>query len=212
VAALRIIFGMAPIFLFGVLCPTIGFAAAAGVGVLVSIVVVAATARGGIKELPAAQGVLLALIGILGIVDPRADLVLVHYGPAIVSLTLGVFIVATARSAPFTAQFARATVPPELWHNPHFLAINTRMSAAWGIAIFVAGLSHVVAAQVGVEGAALALKIGLNQVVPVLALLGAAAYTKRAAAAARQRAVDHHMLGTADGAAHGAHEAGEVRA
>lgn len=211
--ALKIVLGMLPIFVFSLLPPLIGVGWAAVAGTATAAAVVAATARGGVKELPASQGVLLLIMSIIGFTsDAQTQAVLVHYGPAIVSLALGVFILATARSAPFTAQFARPTVSPTIWHNPRFVAVNTRMSATWGVAILVAGLCHVVGAQIGVEGLALAARVTVNQVLPLMALLVAGAVTKRMVTAAKALAHAKHLDEPPDGAAtRGAHEAGQVR-
>lgn len=222
--AVKIMTGMLPFALFSILAPPLGVGWAATAGLFSAILVVAATARDGVKELPAAQGVLLLGMAVIGFIsDRRTDTVLIHYGPAIVALVLGAFMVATAHTTPFTAQFARRTVPPEIWHSRPFLEVNRRISIAWGLAVLFQGVCHVVGAQIGVEGLQLALRISLNQVVPLLALLVAAAYTKRLAAAGQRRAQEHmaqeHIAPGSiaadpearERAAHGAHEAGRTR-
>ena len=35
--------------------------------------------------------------------------------------------------APFTIQYAREQVPPELWRSPVFLRINQYITAVWGV-------------------------------------------------------------------------------
>lgn len=82
------------------------------------------------------------------------DAFLVVYGRGMASFLLGPFIVATAASMPFTAQFARAPVPPSDWLSPVFLQINRRLSLAWGVVILVVGASHVVGAILAAQGQA----------------------------------------------------------
>ncbi|WP_226438036.1 MULTISPECIES: hypothetical protein [Rhodococcus] len=42
---------------------------------------------------------------------------------------------------PFTLQYAREMVGPELWHSPLFIRINYRITAAWALAFLVAAVA-----------------------------------------------------------------------
>lgn len=45
--------------------------------------------------------------------------------------------------APFTIQYAREQVPPELWHSPGFLRVNQHITAVWGLDFFLSALVSV---------------------------------------------------------------------
>jgi hypothetical protein len=49
---------------------------------------------------------------------------------------------------PFTEQFAKESTPQAYWSSPTFIKINRVLSAAWGVAIFLIGVSRVVAAAI----------------------------------------------------------------
>ena len=105
----KIAIGFVPFVLLTVLGNVLQFRWAAVISLAAAIVVIAVTARGGVKILPVAQAVILicfALLGWLG--GTSVDDFLAKYGRGAASLVLGLFIVATAASMPFTAQFARA--------------------------------------------------------------------------------------------------------
>src|SRR6185437_15926050 len=130
----------------------IGWAAAAGL--VAALAVVAVSAAGGIKVLPLVQAVILLVIAVLGFAaGPATVAFLTAYGRGLASLALGLFIVATAARAPFTAQFARAAVPEAAWHTPGFLRINRRISLAWGYTVLILGACHLVGAFLAVEHA-----------------------------------------------------------
>lgn len=41
---------------------------------------------------------------------------------------------------PFTIQYAREEVPPELWRSPAFLKVNQSITAVWGLDFFLSAL------------------------------------------------------------------------
>jgi membrane protein DedA with SNARE-associated domain len=89
--------------------------------------------------------------------------------------------VVTAASTPFTAQFARAMVPSSAWNTPEFLALNRRISLAWGYAVLVLGACHLVAAYLELHHIHPIIRLLVAWAVPILALLRVIAYTRRAA-------------------------------
>lgn len=182
---LKIILGFAPFVVFSVLSTIVGADWAAFAGLIAALVVVAATARGGIKIPPAAQGVILLAMTVLAFTGGRpVDAFLVKYGPGLAGTLLGLFLVATASTVPFTAQLARGSAPPEYWHNPEFLDVNRRVSTVWGLAVLVLGICHLAGAEIGVEGLQLGLRLAVNWLLPLFAFWRAGAYTKRTIAAA----------------------------
>ena len=50
---------------------------------------------------------------------------------------LAISAVSLAIRRPFTLQYAREQVEPELWNSPVFLAVNDRITAAWAVAFAV---------------------------------------------------------------------------
>jgi hypothetical protein len=178
----KIAVGFVPLVLFSVLVGWIPVGWAALAGLAAALVLVAVTARGGIKILPVAQSVILAALVVAGFLGgPFLDAVLKLYGRGLASLLLGLFIVATAASVPFTAQFARAMVPSSAWNSPEFLAVNRRISLAWGYAVLVLGACHLVAAYLELHHVHPVIGLFVAWAVPILALLWVIAYTRRVA-------------------------------
>ena len=189
---LKIVLGFLPFVAFSVLAHFLDVGWAAAVGLLAAAVGTAVTARGGVKIPPAVQGAILLVMTVLAVTGGRGvDAFLTHYGPGLAGVLFGFFLVATAAVMPFTAQISRETVPPEYWHSPRFLEVNRRISTAWGLAVLVLGLCQVAGAEIGDSGPALALRLAVNWVVPIVVLWQARNYSNRTAAAARQ-AVAHH--------------------
>jgi hypothetical protein len=142
---IKLVIGFVPFVLFTVVDNLIPTGWAALVGLVAALAVIAVTARGGLKVLPVVQAVILLVIAVLGFVGgPAVDAFLTQYGRGVASLLLGLFIVATAATMPFTAQFARAAVPPAAWHSPEFLQVNRHLSLAWGYVVLIVGVCHIV--------------------------------------------------------------------
>jgi hypothetical protein len=175
---LSIIIGFIPQVVFMILVNwlTLGGAAAAGLAVAVVIIAVTA-ARGGVKILPVVQAVILAAFTVVGFaVGSHPAATFEPYARGTASLALSAFILATCVAYPFTAQFARASVPPQYWKSPQFLGVNRRISTAWGLAVLAVGAAHLAAAFVG---GVPVLRILLDWGVPAYALYQAYSVTKR---------------------------------
>jgi hypothetical protein len=179
---LNIIIGFIPQVVFIILINwlPLGGAAAAGLAVAVALIAVTA-ARGGVKILPVVQAVILAVFTVAGfILSHHAAASFEPYARGVASLALAAFILATSVSHPFTAQFARASVPSQYWKSPQFLSVNRRISIAWGLAVLAVGAAHIVAALAG--GGAPVIRILLDWGVPAVALYRAYSVTTRAIA------------------------------
>jgi hypothetical protein len=59
---------------------------------------------------------------------------------AIYTLLAVLVTVSLIRRQPWTAQFARRVVPPEMWERPEFQIINMRLTALWAAAFVVCDL------------------------------------------------------------------------
>jgi hypothetical protein len=176
---LSIIIGFIPQVVFLILANWLPLSGAAGAGLAVAVVIIAVTAaRGGVKILPVAQAVILAAFTLAGfIVGSHSAAAFEPYARAAASLVLSAFILATSVAYPFTAQFARSSVPPQYWKTPRFLGVNRRISATWGLAVLAVGAAHLAAAFVG--GGVPVLRILLDWGVPACALYLAYSVTKR---------------------------------
>jgi hypothetical protein len=180
-----LIVGFVPLVLFTLLDGRIPVADAAALGAAAALVVVVAMiARRAVPILPIVQVVTLAAISILAFTGNSAtQIFLTTYGRGIASLALAAFMLITAPFAPFTVTIARAGVPRELWKNPRFLSLNRRISTAWGMAVLVLGLTHLLTATVSSSlrpFPTLLVRWGPTVVVVILALR----YTKRTIAQA----------------------------
>ena len=191
---LKVVSGFLPFVAFSVLALPLGVGGAALVGLGVAIVVVVATARGGIKILPALQAGILLVMAVSGfIADASTRDGLTKYGPAVAALIMGGYMVGTAARMPFTAQYARESVPRQFWHDPRFLAVNRRTSSAWGVAVLLLGLLHLAsAAIIDAPSGHLFLRLALNWVLPIAAMWWASAYTRRVVDAAKQMVAQAH--------------------
>lgn len=177
--------GFLPLVLFTLLDGNIPVTLAAAAGVVAAVVAIIVMARRSVPVLPIVQAVTLAAVSALAFAGgPAARDFLTTYGRGLVSLVLAVFILVTVGFAPFTAAFARAGVPREQWHDPRFLDVNRRISAAWGLAVLVIGVSHLLYGAIGdslrpIPG------LVLNWGLTVAAVLAAVQYTRRGVAAVR---------------------------
>lgn len=176
---LSIVIGFIPQIVFMIVVNWLPLGGAAAVALAVAVVIIAVTAaRGGIKILPVVQGAILAAFTVVGFtVGSHQAATFEPYARGTASLALGAFILATCVAYPFTAQFARASVPSQYWKSPQFLGLNRRISLAWGLAVLSVGAAHLAAAFVG--GGVPVLRLLLDWGVPAFALYQAYSVTKR---------------------------------
>ena len=189
---LSIAIGFIPLTVFALIVNWLPLGWAAAVGLAVAVVIIAVTAaRGGVKILSVAQLVTLAAFTVVGFTAGSAATAFAPYARGAASLALGAFILATSFSFPFTAQFARRSVPQQYWKSPQFLGVNRRISLAWGLAVLAIGAGHLAAAYVG-SGSAV-FRLLLDWGVPAFAAYRAYSVTKRTIA---QNAHTPHLDGT----------------
>jgi NO-binding membrane sensor protein with MHYT domain len=120
-----------------------GVAWSATIAVAMTLVaLVVARRRHGPKILNLGSLVLFAVIAVVGFVGgPAIDLWLFEWGRPLVGVILGLYVLATVPIMPFTEEYARQSVPRQYWGSPTFRRINRVLSAAWGAAIVVIGVS-----------------------------------------------------------------------
>jgi len=88
--------------------------------------------------------VLFSLIAVVGFVGgENIDNWLFEWGRPLVGVVLGLILLATASTRPFTAEYAKQSTPQEYWTSPLFRRINFVLSATWGVAITVMGAASV---------------------------------------------------------------------
>jgi hypothetical protein len=179
----KIVIGFVPFLLLTVVGHWLPIGWAAAIALAAAVVVIAITARGGLKMLPVAQAVILVGFALLGfLAGASVSAFLGVYGRGLASLVLGLFIVLTATSTPFTAQFAREAVPPAEWGNPLFVEVNRKLSLAWGAVVLVLGACHVLGAFLDAQHVHPVLALLVDWVVPILAFVRVISYTRRIAA------------------------------
>lgn len=91
----------------------------------------------------------MAVVGFTG--GPAVDQWLYQWGRPLVGVLLGLFVLVTVPIMPFTEEYARQTVPRQYWGSPTFRTVNRTLSAAWGAAILVIGVSSVVVAALDAQ-------------------------------------------------------------
>jgi hypothetical protein len=138
--------GFAPLVAFSLLTRYVGVEVGALAGLLIAVAVLVSERRYGLKLLPVVQALILTTVALVDVIGGHStDDFLTSYGQGLVSLALAAVILITASFAPFTAQFARGSVSAEVARTNEFRQLNSRISLAWGLAVFALGICHVVA-------------------------------------------------------------------
>jgi hypothetical protein len=179
--SVKIILGLVPFALYALLAGVMPVGWAALIGMLAAVVAVIVELRGGIKAVPVVGIVVLGAFAWLGFAgDPFVQSLLEYYGRGLATLALAIYMLVTAGFAPFTAQFARQSVPKQYWKSERFIRINRHLSLAWGGVVLVTAVCHLIAGGLVVAGAsAPIIVLGLNWAIPVFAILWTVKYTKR---------------------------------
>ncbi len=187
--AKRMLLGLLPWFLFGVVVQY-GGAHLAGYAALAAVVLaVVLSVTGGRKFtiLNAAGVVTFLVLGVAALAGPATigdDVA--HYGRGIASLVLAATMLGSLAFTPFTEQFARQSVPEQYWHSPVFRAVNRRISAGWGAAVLViAGASLAYGALAAHGHATRQDRLLLTLAIPAALILAALAWTRRVATEGR---------------------------
>lgn len=111
----------------------------------------------------------MTVAGFVG--DQRMDVWLYEWGRPLTGVILGLILLATSFTRPFTAEFAKQSTPREYWSSPLFQRINIVLSAAWGVAIAVMGGAAVLVTALKAHAAdtesPYLLDFFLNWVVPI---------------------------------------------
>lgn len=188
---------LVPWLLFSVLTHRLG-AGAAGYAALVAAVLSAWLAarpqsrRTGIKIVDVSGITTFTVLAVVAFVaGPSAQAWIADFGRAAAAYVLAVVMLVSAATVPFTEQYARATVPRELWASPEFRAVNRKVSAAWGLAILVMATGHAVAGVVDPTTApdpgGRPVELVLNWLLPLALVWAAIRYTAAVSARAGKK-------------------------
>ena len=184
----KIILGLIPFALYALLSTVIPVGGAALAGAVAALVVALADIRRGVKAVPVVGVVVMGAFAILGFVaSEQVQHLLADYGRGLATLVLAAFILVTAWFAPFTAAYARETVSKQFWGSARFVAVNRRLSLAWGLTVLVMAVGHLAASGLAVAGAAVPpLPFILNWGLPIVAIILTVRYTRQVAGSASE--------------------------
>ncbi|MGA2011493.1 MAG: hypothetical protein ABSH51_13335 [Solirubrobacteraceae bacterium] len=82
------------------------------------------------------------------VVDPSVAHWLERYARAIAAALLALIAVGSLLAVPFTAQYARERVPPEVWNSPEFKAINRKLTTIWALTFAAMVPFHIAAGAI----------------------------------------------------------------
>lgn len=183
---LGFVLGFVPWIVFSLVAQRLdanGVAWSATIAVVMTVVaLVAARRKHGPTFLSLASLVLFGVIAVVGFAGgPGVDRWLFEWGRPLVGVVLGLLVLATASVRPFTAEYARQSVPREYWGSPTFRRINTVLSAVWGAGILVIGLAAVAVTALDAHATDATrnntVDLLLNWVVPIAVIWGAMKFT-----------------------------------
>lgn len=126
--------------------------------------------------------VLLAAIAVAGFTGGGGtDDWLFTWGRPLVGVVLGLFVLLTASSRPFTEEYARQSTPREHWGSPTFRSVNRVISAAWGAGLVVIGLAGVAVTLLDEHATSRSsdhlVELVLNWVVPIAVIWGLVSFS-----------------------------------
>ncbi|MGW7238392.1 hypothetical protein [Streptomyces sp. NPDC054804] len=126
--------------------------------------------------------VFFAVLCVLALALDRHELIwLETYAQVISSAVVAVVALGSLLADPFTAQYARHSVPREYWGSPVFTHVNMVLTAAWGVVFALMALSTWLAIRLPGQSD------WFNWVVPIALLVWAVKFTERYPARYKER-------------------------
>lgn len=186
-SALSLVGGFLPWIAFTVLAQRLAADGVAWSALIAVLMTVAALfwdrARGIPMQLNLYSGVLFTVMAVVGFTGgPLVDDWLYQWGRPLVGVVLGLLILATSGVRPFTAEYAEKDLPQQAWTSPVFVKINRVLSATWGAAITLIGLSALAVAALDAQptgtDSPYLLDLALNWVVPIAVLVWTVRFTR----------------------------------
>ncbi|AZG46495.1 hypothetical protein [Gordonia insulae] len=181
------IIGLAPWILFSLVVSHLGAGAAGWAGAaacLASLALIgySVVQKRSIKILDGAGAITFGVIAAIGFVGgPAVDTWLTDYGRGTTTVILGLVMLVSAFTIPFTEQYARETVDPRYWGSPVFRAKNRTISLLWSGVIFAMAACHLIAgvlASADTISGAHPGNILLNWVIPIALIIFAVKRTR----------------------------------
>jgi hypothetical protein len=86
-----------------------------------------------------------------------------RYARAIAAALLALIAFGSLATVPFTEQYARERISPELWSSPRFKSVNRRLTLMWGCVFATMVPFHIAAGAIDTR----ATNIALNWVIPI---------------------------------------------
>ncbi|MFG2988162.1 hypothetical protein ACGFZK_02425 [Streptomyces sp. NPDC048257] len=168
-----IFLGFAPWIIFDVVAGPSTWKLAALTALIASLVLnVPDMRRGSVKLLEVTGMVFFAVISILALVLDREDLLwLETYAQTLASAVIAAVALGSLAFTPFTEQYARESVPREIWGSPLFRRTNRILTAVWGGVFVIIAVFGLIAVEAGHHGD------WLNWVVPIVLLVLAVKFT-----------------------------------
>lgn len=149
---------------------------AAAIAALVAAVAISlpSLVRGHPKVLEVAAVVTFAGFTALAVVaDPSTSADVARYARAVAAAVLAVTAFGSLLFVPFTEQYARESVPRQLWTSPRFRQLNRQVTIMWGWVFTAMVPAHLIAGAIDTHRA----NTVFNWVVPVLLVVWAAKRT-----------------------------------
>ncbi len=166
-----------PWVLFSVIARRWEVEAAAVVALVAAVLISLPSLRAGHPKL-LELGAVVAFVGFT-IVAVNADAAtnewLARYARAVAAGVLALIAFGSLMLTPFTAQYARETVPEQFWSSPAFASVNRRITAIWGFVFLLMVPSHILAGAINTHRASTV----FNWIVPIVLVAFAVKQTAR---------------------------------
>ncbi len=154
-----------PWLLFSVITTHAEVRAAAVIALVASILISLPSLRDG-RPKALEIGAIIAFVAftiVALVADAETQNWLARYARAIAAGLLALIAFVSLLRTPFTEQYARESVPQELWSSPRFKSINRQLTTMWGFVFLLMVPSHVAAGAIDTHRAATI----FNWVIPV---------------------------------------------
>ena len=126
--------------------------------------------------------------------DPATAAFVDRYARAIAAGLLATIAFGSLLVVPFTEQYARESVPRQLWSSPQFKRINRKLTTMWGLVFAAMVPAHVIGGALDTHRANLI----FNWAIPIVLVIWAAKRTARVSDSAQaQRNVSSVRAGPA---------------
>ncbi len=152
---------------------------------LISVLIAARSIRAGAAKL-IELGAVVAFVGFTVAAftaDPATGAFLARYARAIAAAVLSTIAFGSLLVTPFTEQYARESIPRELWSSPQFKHINRQLTTMWGLVFAAMVPAHVIAGAIDSHRANLI----FNWAIPIALVIWAAKRTARVSDNAQAR-------------------------